>query len=312
MKKIIALILLPAAFTTSVYSKALNTNVVTDLQKERLTVPQRVCEREHARRKAENCAATTTYCAGFCGGLAGGGLFWLSNNLILKDNMMKCFAAAIAGCAGTVFLFKDKIYKNSFNYYKNDAPMNDALQKLLKDARYKSARLIYVISTVESVRSFVETITIECATESRAILRIHSELLALLSYLERVEKQFKTILREHENLPRKAFVTLETYLPRIEETQQLLKKTIAQIRTTQVFKDQTIEKQKEDLYNAELARIKNAAAAASAQAHASHAQAIKDQAQAQQAQAQASLNNLHWWQDVVNGHNTVHVQHSYR
>lgn len=306
MKKNTLLFILPLVLACFMQSKADNINVIRDLQHESLTVPQRVCEREQARLKACEEAAGHTTCAGISGGALGAGLFLFSNDLVIKNNYLKTLAATIGGCAATIYLLKDKIYTQVFESYKNYSPMNDSLQKLLQQSHTKNHNLIDTITTIESIDAFTKTITIEFATKTRPILSTHVELLSLLSYLEEVEKNFKTILREHENLPCRTFTTVETYLQKINKTKQLLKKVIAKIKSTQIFKEQMIEKQKEDLYKAELARIQNAAAAASAKAE-------KDKAQAQQAKADAELSYLHWWQDVLNGgHNTINVNHRYR
>lgn len=298
MKKLIALTLFAAICTQDIAAK--NSHFFRN--QKRLTIPQTQAEKREGERLTEHEASfSSTLWSFFVGGAvtALGMILAANHNNDRVQNELTL--AGVVGGVATGFLTYNAVYpvakESATNKYRDYAPLNDELQRVLRQASTYNHNLIDIAQRVVDIHVFVKEVAIESANRTFPTLDTYNDLDNMLSYVKSAEKTFEHILYDHGELSLSAEHALRDFIADAKATQRIIKEIMIQVKVTPFYASELEEKRRVSLYNAELNRVK-------AETYAHEQRASRERAERERAQAErekASAEATQAWVDLICG-----------
>ncbi len=289
MNKTMALTLLFSLFVTSAH--AIPHNFFNEPKN--LTLPQTEQEKRDGICYAQTEAkSTSTFCSFLVGGIIAGLGVVIGSE---KDKPELVIAGLLGGIATGIITYSTMYpeqEKQALEKYRNYAPMNDNLQKILHNASTYNCDLLDMAQRVADINILIREIFIQSAGKTFPIIDAYNEFKAMLSYVESAERDFNSILNSNK-ISLSAEKVLRNYILDIKDTKRIIGSIMVAIKQTQIYQNEIEETRRADLYNAERDRIH-------AETHAASERARRERAERERARQEANLASAQTTQTWVN------------
>lgn len=266
-----------------------------------LSIPQTLSEKKEGIKHADSSAKITSFGQAALTSLILGALGYDMMYLSKSDTLQKIGFTSLVLSIPVGICVYNFVYpenkKSELATYQNYAPLNERLQRILRNASTYNFHIIDTAQSVQNINEFLREISIEYINQDFPMLNAYNELVKMLRYLESSEQELTLILHSHGELSLFETDTLHTYIQDITETQRLVKEIMASIKLSPLYKEETTEKRRAHFECAKLSRINAETYAASERARRDRAQAEK----ARQEANKASVETTQAWVDLITG-----------